>query len=150
MHIRLAKKKELAEIASLDQRVNKTPWSVLQYEACLANLRQKIYVLELDKVICGVLVVTVSFDEVEVLQLAVDYRYQRQRLATRLLQEVFSILDDKHLISKVFLEVCVDNYPALALYQKLGFSQISSRKDYYSINGAKFDACVMMLDYAKS
>jgi ribosomal-protein-alanine N-acetyltransferase len=50
----------------------------------------------------------------------------------------------------VFLEVARDNAAAIALYKKMGFSLISTRKNYYQINNTRVDALVMMLDYAKS
>jgi|SRR6185437_5894508 len=149
-NIRLAIPSELPKIAILDIRVNKTSWSMVQYEECLASRNQQIYVLEIDQIICGFLVIAITFDEVEILQLGIDTKYQNQKLGTFLLTEVLSRLDNKYLISKVFLEVSIDNHPALALYKKLGFTRISIRKDYYIIDGVKVDALVMMLNYAKS
>lgn len=149
-NIRLAIPSELPKIAILDRRTNKTPWSMVQYEECLVNRNQQIYVLEVEQTICGFVVIAVTFDEVEILQLVIEAKYQNQKLATFLLNQVLSQLDNKHMISKVFLEVLANNYPAMALYEKLGFTKITTRKDYYIIDGAKFDALVMMLDYAKS
>ena len=149
-NIRLAIPAELPKIAILDIRINKTSWSMVQYEECLASRNQQIYVLEIDKIICGFLVIAITFDEVEILQLGIDTKYQNQKLATFLLTEVLSRLDKRYLISKVFLEVSVDNHQAIALYKKLGFTKISTRKDYYIIGGIKVDALVMMLNYAKS
>jgi ribosomal-protein-alanine N-acetyltransferase len=146
-NIRLASPTELPKIAILDKRVNKTPWSMVQYEECLANKNQQIHVLEVDRVICGFLVVAITFDEVEILQLGIDTKYQNQKLATFLLTEVLARIDNKIFISKVFLEVAATNNPAMALYQKLGFSKISTRKNYYTIDGTKVDAIVMMLNY---
>lgn len=148
-NIRLAKKSELWELARLDQRVNQTPWSVSQYEECLANKKHSVYVLEVDSVIAGLIAVSVVFDEVEILQLAIDYTYQNKKLATFLVTEVLKLLYTKYLIRIVFLEVCVHNSVALALYKKIGFKQISMRRDYYVVNGDRFDACVMTLDYTK-
>ena len=150
MHIRLAKSSELSQIAMLDKLANKTAWDMVQYESCLANADQTIYVLEIDLVICGVLVVSLAFDELEILQLVIANEYQNKKLATFLLSEVMAMQDTMTVISKVFLEVRVDNYSALALYKKLGFTQIAIRKNYYRVNGNKIDAAVMMLNYAKS
>ena len=149
-NIRLITPAELPKIAILDRRVNKTPWSMIQYEECLANDSQQIYVLEIEHIICGFLVISVTFDEVEILQLGIDKNYQNQKLATNLVNDVLARLDHKYSISKVFLEVAANNYPAMALYKKLGFTLITTRKDYYMVDGAGFDALVMMLDYAKS
>jgi [ribosomal protein S18]-alanine N-acetyltransferase len=149
-NIRLITPSELPMVAILDRRVNKTPWSMVQYEDCLANRNQQIYVVEINRIICGFLVVSVMFDEVEILQLAIDRPYQNQKLAKYLITHVLACLDDRYMISKVFLEVSAENNSAIALYKKLGFNLISTRKNYYLVNGARFDALVMMLDYAKS
>ncbi|MCC2625181.1 MAG: rimI [Burkholderiales bacterium] len=146
-NIRLVVPAELPKVAILDKRVNKTPWNMVQYEECLANKNQQVYVLEIDEVICGFLVVAITFDEVEILQLGIDTKYQGQKLATLLLTEVLAKLDDKILISKVFLEVAANNDSAMALYRKLGFTKISTRRGYYTIDGMKIDAIVMMLKY---
>lgn len=149
MQIRIAKPAELPIVAILDHRVNKTPWTMMQYEECLANRNQTIYVLEINAVICGMLIISKVFDEVEILQLAIAKSYQKKNLATFLIRSVLSNLSGTDYIAKVFLEVCVENTPALALYKKLGFTRISIRKNYYVINGAKFDALVMMLDFTQ-
>jgi ribosomal-protein-alanine N-acetyltransferase len=149
-NIRLACANELPQIAFLDRRVNKTSWGMIQYEECLVNKNHKIYVLEINHDICGFVVIAVNFDEVEILQLGIDAKYQNQGLATFLLTEVLSRLDKQYIIGKVFLEVTINNFPAIALYKKMGFTQISARKDYYIIGSDKFDALIMMLDYAKS
>jgi len=141
---------ELPKIAILDRRVNKTPWSMVQYEECLANHNQQIYVLEINQIICGFLVISITFDEVEILQLGIDKNYQNQKLATNLVTDVLAKLDYKYSISKVFLEVAANNHLAIALYKKLGFTLITTRKDYYLIDGTRVNALVMMLDYAKS
>lgn len=148
-NIRLFIPAELPQIAILDRWVNKTPWSMIQYEECLASHNQQIYVLEINQMICGFLVISVAFDEVEILQLGIDKAYQNQKFGTDLVTYVLGRLDSRYSISKVFLEVSVNNYPAIALYKKLGFTLITIRKNYYLIDGARFDALVMMLDYAK-
>ena len=149
-NIRLATSAELLKVARLDRCMNQTPWNMIQYEECLVNPNQRIYILEINQVFCGFVVVSVTFDEVEILQLVIDKNYQNQKLATFLLTNVLKELDSRYFISKVLLEVLITNNPAIALYKKLGFTLITVRKKYYLINGIKFDALVMMLDYAKS
>ena len=43
----------------------------------------------------------------------------------------------------MMLEVGVNNAPAIALYEKLGYTNISTRRDYY---GPGLDAFVMRKD----
>ena len=46
-------------------------------------------------------------------------------------------------IENLFLEVRPSNPAALSLYRKLGFEEISRRKDYYPTHGGREDAIVM-------
>jgi ribosomal-protein-alanine N-acetyltransferase len=43
----------------------------------------------------------------------------------------------------MMLEVKVDNFQAIGLYESLGYSKLNIRKDYF---GAGLDAVVMRLD----
>ena len=47
--------------------------------------------------------------------------------------------------SAVFLEVAVDNQPAITFYLKQGFVEVSRRKNYYSRNGSTIDCICMKL-----
>lgn len=50
-----------------------------------------------------------------------------------------------------FLEVAVDNLPAIGLYQALGFGETGRRPGYYArANGVPVDALIMALDLSSS
>ena len=66
-------------------------------------------------------------DECEVLQLEVLPEFRRQGVASQLLSEFL-----KQSYSNVFLEVRTSNLQALQLYEKLGFTKIGIRRNYYS------------------
>ena len=61
--------------------------------------------------------------EIEVLNLAVDPAFRREGIATALMQSVPA--------THVFLQVRESNASAIALYEKLGFSEVGRRPDYY-------------------
>ena len=89
-------------------------------------------VAEVDGQIAGFLVSRQTFPgnsralpEREILNLAVVPAYRRIGLATQLLQ-----LEFRHK-AIFFLEVRESNFAARSLYERLGFSEISRRKDYY-------------------
>ena len=49
--------------------------------------------------------------------------------------------------TRAFLEVAVNNYPAIALYQQIGYCNSGLRKGYYQQeNKRKIDAAVMEFD----
>ena len=80
--------------------------------------------------------------EYEILLIYVKTKYQRKGLASKLL----NYLEKKQLkLNKIYLEVSTNNINAIALYEKHCFSLMNIRKNYYLINGNKYDA----LCYAK-
>ncbi|AKS45067.1 ribosomal-protein-alanine N-acetyltransferase [Octadecabacter temperatus] len=72
--------------------------------------------------------------EAEVLTLASDPSCQGNGLATRNLERALRILAHQG-VQDIFLEVAEDNIPALAIYTRCGFTEISRRPKYYK-NGA--------------
>ena len=74
--------------------------------------------------------VTVSIDTCDIEDVLVDIDYRRQGLSKNLINHVLDELKTQN-IQKVFLEVRERNIPAIELYEGLGFSKISIRKNYY-------------------
>jgi ribosomal-protein-alanine N-acetyltransferase len=67
---------------------------------------------------------------------------RRRGFASRLLGESLYRLEvDK--VSKVTLEVAVDNVAALALYAGLGFGDVARRRNYYRRPHGRVDALVL-------
>jgi ribosomal-protein-alanine N-acetyltransferase len=80
--------------------------------------------------------------EAELLRVAVHPEARRRGLARALLLEGFERLRQAR-IQVCFLEVRVENKPAIALYEGLGFSWVGLRRAYYQ-DGA--DAIVFVLE----
>lgn len=74
--------------------------------------------------------VTVSIDTCDIEDVLVDIDYRRQGLSKNLINHALDELKTQN-IQKVFLEVRERNIPAIELYEGLGFSKISIRKNYY-------------------
>ncbi len=89
-----------------------------------------------------IIYMTVSPDEVEIIDIGTSPELRRQSGATNLLQEVFLLLQQKD-IKNIYLEVAENNTPALALYIKNGFEKYSLRKNYYNIDGKGVNAVLM-------
>jgi ribosomal-protein-alanine N-acetyltransferase len=95
-------------------------------------LRYDCTVAELSDGIAGFLVSREIFGgspsapaEREILNLAVDPKYRRVGIATLLIQHEF------RKTAIFLLEVRESNLAARALYQRLGFLELSRRRDYY-------------------
>jgi ribosomal-protein-alanine N-acetyltransferase len=94
----------------------------------------------------GVILCRVAAGEMEVLTLGVTPDARRRGVARALLA---AALPEARALgaSEVFLEVAVDNDPAIALYERLGFRRAGVRKSYYDRSPYGFmDALVMRLD----
>jgi ribosomal-protein-alanine N-acetyltransferase len=86
-------------------------------------------------------------DVTQVMTIGVASAVQRQGIGTALL---VALLDRSRELaaSAVLLEVRVDNAPAIALYERFGFTVLSRRRRYYQPEGV--DAWTMRLDLASA
>lgn len=71
--------------------------------------------------------------DIEIESVIVKSSYQRQGIGSLLLDYIFDFAEE-HKINNVFLEVRKSNFAAISLYKKLGFKEISVRKNYYKNN----------------
>jgi [ribosomal protein S18]-alanine N-acetyltransferase len=79
----------------------------------------------------------------DILTVTVIDGFRRQGIAKRLIADIESYCQSKG-SSSVMLEVATDNTGAIALYENLGYTQISKRSNYY---GSKKDAFVMQKEF---
>jgi ribosomal-protein-alanine N-acetyltransferase len=81
--------------------------------------------------------------EADVLTVAVLPEYARQGIATHFMNELEKWSQGKEALA-MMLEVGVENTSAIALYEKLGYQTITTRKNYY---GQGLDAFVMRKEF---
>jgi len=135
---------DLPQVMAVERRVFPTPWSLA------------MFVLELSKQSGICLAATVPeetgeprlvgylicsrYDTVwHVMNVAVDIGYQRNGLASALLAELYTQVDDPE--ARYTLEVRTSNSVAIRLYEREGFRAAGMRRRYYQDNGE--DALVM-------
>ena len=86
------------------------------------------------------------FEQAEILRIGTHPDYQRQGIASKLFVALNKELEDNK-VESLLLEVRADNAPAIALYERQGFSVIHQRKGYYSQpNQPAIDALIMQLE----
>ena len=127
-----------------------SPWSMGQFREEFKGVPKSRYFLVAtnaeDQIVgyAAVLVVAPGV-EADVLTVAVLPGYTRQGIATNFMAEL-----EKWSLSKgapaMMLEVGTKNVSAIALYEKLGYENISTRKGYY---GPGLDAFVMRKELKK-
>lgn len=134
---------ELDEIAALDAQVNRSAWSLFNYQQSAQDDNHQILgAYDEDDQIIGVCVFSRVLDEAEILQIFVRHEKQRNGYATILLEQVCQLLQIQQ-VNQIFLEVMVGNTSAINLYEKLGFNVIGNRKNYYKVDGKYIDALLM-------
>ena len=84
-----------------------------------------------DPVLVGYCGVWLSFEEGEIMNVAVRKEFRQRGCAGRLMQELLSRAKERG-ASRFILEVREGNFPAIRLYESLGFERAGIRKNFYS------------------
>ena len=82
--------------------------------------------------------------EAHILNLCIAQDYRRRGLGQRLLEHMLDAAKLSN-VGTVFLEVRPSNDGAIALYDKMGFNQIGTRRDYYPAKVGREDAIILAI-----
>lgn len=88
--------------------------------------------------IIGFAGIKIIFDEADLMNIVVKKSARNQHIGSLLLDNLLKYAKKNNILS-IMLEVNEKNTPAILLYKKYGFEQISVRKNYYN----KDDAIIM-------
>lgn len=144
MQIRQASTQDLESIFEIEKRVGYSAWSESQLLDSFNNNDIQLLVDHNGLLAYAVFIQIV--DEVELLNIAVHPEKQGYGYARHLLSYCLKNYAEQAL-ECCFLEVAVNNDPALRLYEKLGFVVCGRRKAYYkSAQGDRIDAMLLKLD----
>jgi [ribosomal protein S18]-alanine N-acetyltransferase len=95
------------------------------------NLGAGFLVAQEDNIIVGYIIFWIRFeDEGHIISLAVDKKYQRKGVGSKLVKTAMKIFK-KYNIHKVKLEVRVKNQGARKFYLNMGFSEKENLEKYY-------------------
>ncbi len=117
------------------------PWSEQNLKSSLAG-NDRAWVGIQNELVVAHGVTSLILDEGHVLNLCVGHRWQGTGIGGCMLQHMLEDLS-VHGALRVFLEVRQSNRPALALYARMGFVQIGTRRGYYPGDPVREDALVM-------
>ncbi|MBR5130447.1 MAG: ribosomal protein S18-alanine N-acetyltransferase [Alphaproteobacteria bacterium] len=84
-------------------------------------------------------------DEMEIITFCVHPSCRRQGYGELLLRTMFDYATNMN-VSKIFLDVRIDNIGAIQLYKKMGFVENGIRKGYYKTRQGPKDAVCMVYD----
>ncbi len=100
--------------------------------------------LTLDDTLVAFAITQVVLDEATLFNIAVHPSHQRQGHGRHLLKQLIETLETRG-ITTLWLEVRASNANAIALYEQLGFNEVSLRRNYYPAANGREDAVIMAL-----
>jgi len=134
---------DLAQAYAIECRSHAFPWSEKTFAS---NQGERFINLRLDVggKMAAFAITQVVLDEASLFNIAVDPAFQRRGLGRQLLQHLIDELIKRDVLT-LWLEVRASNLPAIALYEQLGFNQVSRRPNYYPTASGREDAILMAL-----
>ena len=129
--IRPMTRDDIPAVATLEQQIYDSPWSVRVFYDELAMENRRYVVAEEDGVgVVGYAGLLVVESDAHITTLAVEPQARRHSLGTRLMLELVGAAVASG-VDHITLEVRMSNEGAQRLYQKFGFAPVGLRKDYY-------------------
>ena len=132
-----------AEAFAIERRSLAFPWSEQTFAS---NQGERFLNLRLDAEgkMAAFAITQVVLDEASLFNIAVDPAWQRRGFGRQLLQHLIDELIKRDVLT-LWLEVRASNLPAIALYEQMGFNQVSRRSNYYPTASGREDALMMAL-----
>lgn len=140
----LMRMSDLDEIMEIEQSLYDFPWSKSIFSDCI-QVGYSCWTYKQNYQIQAYGVLSAGAGEAHILTLCVSNMFQRQGLG-KLVLEYFVDLAKDHQAEILLLEVRPSNVAAVSLYQKYGFNEVGTRKDYYPSNDGREDAIIMARD----
>jgi [ribosomal protein S18]-alanine N-acetyltransferase len=150
VHVSQAVPGDAPDLARLHAGVLPPGWPAADIAAFCGGSNRIVLKATNDAGLLGFAVLQFAADEAEILTVAVARQAQRRGAGLAMMDKAIAICRER-LISCIYLETAESNGPALALYEKFGFSTFTRRKNYYqSASPAPGTALIMRLDITHS
>lgn len=146
MEIRKMTEADVTAVAQLERLCFADPWSECSICSELSNPLSLWLVAVEGEAVAGYVGSQSVLGEADMMNIAISPEYRRRGLAQLLvtsLVEELKALD----VYQLTLEVRASNFPAIVLYEKLGFSQIGRRPKYY--RNPREDALILRKEFFK-
>jgi [ribosomal protein S18]-alanine N-acetyltransferase len=134
---------DLDAIMQIEPTIYSHPWTRGNFADSL-NSGYSAWILEEHKEMIGYALMMRVLDEAHLLNLSIAKAQQKRGLGRYLLEHMIMIAKT-HKAANMFLEVRTSNISAIALYENMGFCEISVRRGYYPTEGGREDAVLMGL-----
>lgn len=121
---------DIPYVAELDKNCLIESWSEQNYKESLKNPNYNILVAKLDDKIVGFISMYHAADEGYICNIAVEKNFRKCGIGTCLINEAVAHSKNKNL-KFLTLEVRESNMGAIKFYEKLGFTKLGMRKNFY-------------------
>ena len=140
---------DLESVLYVEKRAYEFGWTRGTFRSCLTNGNESWVIVPVAThqnvpFTLGHSIIAKIVDHAELLNLAIDPKYQGQGLGRLLLEHVIHHMK-LSAINRVFLEVRQSNKIAQKLYCSLGFRHAGRRKNYYPAKTGREDALIFEL-----
>lgn len=137
--VKLLSLDNISSILDVDKNSFSKEWKEEDYRKLNENYSLAIYIFEEGNNILGFAVFMDSFDVIELVRIGVLKEHRNKGIAYKIIEEAI-----RGISKNIILEVREKNEPAINLYKKIGFKEISKRKSYYKDTGE--DAIIMLME----
>ncbi len=134
---------DIPQVAELERQIFSMPWSEKSFETFLRSKDVLYLTAKKNEVLAGYCGFFQSFDEADIMNVAVREEFRGQGIACRMLSELMELGRNRGIL-RYTLEVRAGNEAALHLYEKLGFKSVGIRKGFYE--KPREDAVIMWTD----
>lgn len=135
---------DVSQIAELEKICFQDPWSEKSIASELNN-RLSCWLVATDTSrVVGYVGSQTVLDGSDMMNIAVDPEFRRMGIAEKLICELVALLQTRN-SRCLILEVRASNLPAITLYEKLGFTEIGCRRNYY--RNPREDALIMRKEW---
>ena len=131
---------KIKNIAALEREVFSNPWTPEMIQSSMTSDFDRVEVQEKDGVFQGYVIYSVVCDSADLLRIAAMPEYRRQGVGTVLMDCMIKACESAG-VQNIFLEVRQSNVPAIGMYDRFGFKEISRRKRYYT---SPVEDCIVM------
>lgn len=133
------------QIAELEKICFSDPWSETSIASELNN-KLSLWMVAIDNErVVGYVGSQTILGETDMMNIAVHPNYRKQGIGTALIVGLIGALELRGSHS-LMLEVRASNISAISVYEKLGFSEVGRRKNYY--RNPKEDALIMRKEWS--
>lgn len=128
--IREMLKEDVEEVVKIEKSIFSSPWSQKSFTDALQSPDNIYLVAVIEGNIVGYCGLWVSYEVADLCNMAVSAEFRRHSIGEKILTEGIEIVKRTQ-AERILLEVRESNIGARYLYQKIGFTNIGKRYNYY-------------------